>query len=150
MEVTTYRQPHIFLQVVEATAASGELVYTPDSETDALAIAPITGYAVAIPTMNAIHGQESWQGEHVSEKYGDHSAWDVDTIVQMLEDFFSVANAASLPDLSEYHWRLDKVQSLRSSCNVALNIEPSSCHVNFLTLLITPNSVYPISDEILR
>lgn len=97
------------MQVVEASAATGQLVYTPDSETDALAIAPIPGYAVAIPTMDAIHGQESWRGEFVSAKYGDHSAWDVDTIVQMMREFFRAAAAVSLPDLAEYHWRLDKV-----------------------------------------
>ena len=97
------------MQAVEATAATGQLVYAPDSDTEQLAIAPITGYAVAIPTMNAIHGQDGWKGTHVSVEYGDHSHWSVDTIVEMLTKFFAAANAVSLPELAEYHWRLDKV-----------------------------------------
>ena len=97
------------MQTVEATAASGQLVYAPDIDTEQLAIAPITGYAVAIPTMSAIHGQDSWTGAHVTAQYGDHSEWKVDTLVEMLTKFFAAANAVSLPELAEYHWRLDKV-----------------------------------------
>ena len=61
--------------------------------------------------MNAIHGQDSWQAQHVSEEYADHTAWDVRIIVEMLQKFFDVSGAVSLPDLAEYEWRLDKVSA---------------------------------------
>lgn len=59
--------------------------------------------------MNAIHGQDSWRAQHVSEEYGDHSAWDVRTIVEILGKFFDISQGTSLPELAEYNWRLDKV-----------------------------------------
>ena len=96
-----------FLHAPES--ASGQVLYASDSASEQLAVAGIQGYAVAIPTMNAIHGQDSWKGEFVSTEYGDHSAWGVDTIVEMLRKFFRVAGAVSLPALEEYQWRLDKV-----------------------------------------
>lgn len=59
--------------------------------------------------MNAIHGQDSWQAQHVPEHYADHSAWDVSAIIQILQRFFAASGGTSLPDLAEYNWRLDKV-----------------------------------------
>ena len=73
-------------------------------------VEPLQGFVVAFPTMNAIHGQDSWWAEYVSEKYADHSAWDVRVIIEMLQKFFAVSGAISLPDLAEYEWRLDKVR----------------------------------------
>lgn len=95
------------LQVVEASAEADKLVSrTHESEAE---VELLRDFVVAIPTMNAVHGQDSWQGQHVSEKYADHSAWDVHDIVAMLRRFFAVSEALSLPDLAEYEWRLDKV-----------------------------------------
>jgi len=65
--------------------------------------------------MNAIHGQDSWRAQHVSEEYGDHSAWDVRTIVEILGKFFDASQGTSLPELAEYNWRLDKVTTLHYS-----------------------------------
>lgn len=59
--------------------------------------------------MNAIHGQDSWHAPHVSVEYGDHSAWNVSLIIQILGKFFDASQGTSLPELAEYNWRLDKV-----------------------------------------
>lgn len=59
--------------------------------------------------MNAIHGQDSWRAHHVSLDYGDHSAWNVQTIIEILGKFFNASQGTSLPELAEYNWRLDKV-----------------------------------------
>lgn len=102
--------------MVEASAAADTFVTRSNAnfnESEA-EVEPLQGFVVAIPTMNAIHGQDSWQGEHVSNEFADHSAWDVNEIVLMLRRFFAVSGAVSLPDLAEYEWRLDKVS--RSFC----------------------------------
>ncbi len=100
---------HCRLQVVEATAASGAFTYKFDIDSIPETITSIRDYLAVIPTMTAIHGQDTWGGQHVSEKYGDHIAWDASTIVTMLTEFFNVTGAVSVPDLEEYAWRLDKV-----------------------------------------
>ncbi len=97
------------LQVAEATAAAGSFVHKEDVEEEGFQVQSLRDYAVAIPTMNAIHGQDSWRAQHVSEEYGDHSAWDVRTIVEILGKFFNISQGTSLPELAEYNWRLDKV-----------------------------------------
>ena len=99
--------------MVEASAAANRFVSRPSLDLPEVEVAPIQDFVVAFPTMNAIHGQDSWWGEHVSEKYGDHSAWDVGRIIEMLQTFFAVSRAISLPDLAEYEWRLDKVKFIR-------------------------------------
>ena len=111
LHLMSHQACYLFLQVVEASAAAGEFVSRalsnlsePETRVDSL-----QDFVVAIPTMNAIHGQDSWQAVHVSEKFADHSAWDVHVIVDMLCSFFAVSGAVSLPDLAEYEWRLDKV-----------------------------------------
>lgn len=100
------------LQVVEASAAANKLVTRSSLNESSVKLAPLEGFVVAFPTMNAIHGQDSWGAEYVSDKYADHSAWDVHTIIGMLHRFFAVSGAVSLPDLAEYEWRLDKVSML--------------------------------------
>ena len=100
----------ICLQVVEASAAANKFVSRPSLHLPEVEVAPIQDFVVAFPTMNAIHGQDSWWAEHVSEKYGDHTAWNVGVIIEMLQTFFAVSGAISLPDLAEYEWRLDKVK----------------------------------------
>ena len=97
------------MQVVEATAEAESFVSKGNHTADAFPLESLQGYLVAIPTMNAIHGQDSWFAEHVSEMYGDHTAWDVNTIIEILQKFFKASGGVSLPDLSEYGWRLDKV-----------------------------------------
>ena len=100
----------ICLQVVEASAAANKVVSRISLDLPEVEVAPLPDFVVAFPTMNAIHGQDSWWAEHVSEKYGDHSAWDVGRIIEMMKTFFAVSGAISLPDLAEYEWRLDKVK----------------------------------------
>ena len=102
--------------MVEASAAADSFVTRSSlnlnlSESE-VKVAPLQGFVVAFPTMNAIHGQDSWLAEYVSEQYADHSAWDVRVIIEMLWKFFNVSGAISLPDLAEYEWRLDKVRIL--------------------------------------
>ena len=100
----------ICLQVVEASAAANKFVSRPSLDLLEVEVAPLQDFVVAFPTMNAIHGQDSWWAKSVSEKYGDHSAWDVGVIIEMLQTFFAVSGAISLPELAEYEWRLDKVK----------------------------------------
>lgn len=95
--------------MVEASAAANKFVTRSSLNESAVELAPLLGFVVAFPTMNAVHGQDSWGAEYVSDKYADHSAWDVHTIIEMLHRFFAVSGAISLPDLAEYEWRLDKV-----------------------------------------
>ncbi|KAL0040088.1 hypothetical protein WJX79_005748 [Trebouxia sp. C0005] len=97
-----------FWQVAEATAAAGSFIHKEDVEEEGFQVQSLLDYVVAIPTMNAIHGQDSWRAQHVSEEYGDHSAWDVRTIVEILGKFFDISQGTSLPELAEYNWRLDK------------------------------------------
>ena len=113
MATYTATQQYCCSQVVEASAAANKFVTRSNlnfnlSES-AVELAPLCGFVVAFPTMNAIHGQDSWGAEYVSEEYADHSAWDVHTIIDMLHTFFAVSGTISLPDLAEYEWRLDKV-----------------------------------------
>lgn len=68
--------------------------------------------AVLMPTfLNVMHGQDNWQGQHVTELYGDHSAWDTPFLVNMLNKFFRIAKAFSMIDLEEEEERIDKVHS---------------------------------------
>ena len=76
--------------------------------------------------MNAIHGQDSWRAQHVSGEYGDHSAWDVRTIVEILGKFFNASQGTSLPELAEYRWRLDKVTTVHCSFSPFLFLLSSS------------------------
>ncbi len=89
-------------------AASGR-IYREDAEEEGLQVQSLRDYVVAIPTMNAIHGQDTWGARHVSDAYADHSAWDVHTIIEILRKFFDASEGTSLPELAEYNWRLDKV-----------------------------------------
>lgn len=43
---------------------------------------------------------------------GDHTAWDRQEIVEMLQIFINITEAFTLPDLKEYYWRNDKVANL--------------------------------------
>ena len=102
------------IQVAEATAAAGNLVRRAALDQPEEKVQTLQGYVVAIPTMNAVHGQDTWQGVHVSLQYGDHAAWDVNLIVEILGKFFKASQGFSLPDLAEYQWRLDKVRLLHT------------------------------------
>ncbi len=95
--------------MAEATAAAGSFIYREDAEEEGLQVQSLRDYVVAIPTMNAVHGQDTWGARHVSDEYADHSAWDVHTIIEILRKFFDASEGTSLPDLAEYNWRLDKV-----------------------------------------
>ena len=95
--------------MAEATAAAGSFIYREDAEEEGLQVQSLRDYVVAIPTMNAVHGQDTWGARHVSDEYADHSAWDVHTIIEILRKFFHASEGTSLPELAEYNWRLDKV-----------------------------------------
>lgn len=95
--------------MAEATAAAGSFIYREDAEEEGLQVQSLRDYVVAIPTMNAIHGHDTWGARHVSDEYADHSAWDVHTIIEILRKFFDASEGTSLPELAEYNWRLDKV-----------------------------------------
>lgn len=95
--------------MAEATAAAGSFIYREDAEEEGLQVQSLRDYVVAIPTMNAIHGQDTWGARHVSDEYADHSAWDVHTIIEILRKFFDASEGTSLPELAEYNWQLDKV-----------------------------------------
>ena len=95
--------------MAEATAAAGSFIYREDAEEEGLQVQSLRDYVVAIPTMNAVHGQDTWGARHVSDEYADHSAWDVHTIIEILRKFFDASLGTSLPELAEYNWRLDKV-----------------------------------------
>lgn len=53
-------------------AASGQFVFVSNS-----AIAPLHELASAIPTVNSIHGQDSWKGDCVNRVEGNilHETW---------------------------------------------------------------------------
>ena len=66
--------------------------------------------AIIMPTfLNVMHGQDNWQGQHVTEVYGDHTAWDAPFLVDMLEKFFRITESFSMIDLQEEQHRVDKV-----------------------------------------
>lgn len=102
------------MQAVEATAEAGQLVQKKHIAAERQILLPIQDYIVMLPTMNAVHGQDNWQGEHVSEMYADHTVWDQHEITDMLQQFFDNSGAISLPELAEYRWKLDKVLSPKS------------------------------------
>ncbi len=103
--------------MAEATAAAGSFIYREDAEEEGLQVQSLRDYVVAIPTMNAIHGQDTWRARHVSNEYADHSAWDVHTIIEILRKFFNASEGTSLPELAEYNWRLDKVTNFCCCCS---------------------------------
>lgn len=109
----SHAEVFLWVQAVEAAAASGEFVYQSDIESVPQPIVSIGQYTVILPTMTPIHGQDTWGAMHVSDQYGDHTAWDAETIVEMLTKFFAVTKALSFASLEEYAWRLDKVQDMR-------------------------------------
>lgn len=99
------------VQAVEAIAASGNFVYKASLDAAEQAVPSIKGFAVILPTiLSVMYGQGEWPEESVSIRYGDHSAWDRPEILEMLQHFFSITQAVSLPELAEYEWRSDKVQ----------------------------------------
>lgn len=100
------------MQVVEATVAAEKLVHKSDVHAQEVAIAPIVGMAVIMPTfLNVMYGQENWQGRHVTEVYGDHTAWNAPFVVDMLTKFLRITQSFSLVDLQEELQRVDKVHS---------------------------------------
>lgn len=100
----------VLIQVVEATREAGILTYKAHALDTAQHVSSIHGYVVLLPTMDAIHGQDPWHGLRVSDLFGDHSLWDVDTIcADLLPYFFQLSGARPLPEIAEYAWRLDKV-----------------------------------------
>ena len=98
------------LQAVEATVAAGKLVHKVGVQAPERAVAPIVGMGVILPTfLNVMHGQDNWQGQHVSEVYGDHTSWDAPFLVDLLGKFFHITRSFSLVDLQEELARTDKV-----------------------------------------
>ena len=68
--------------------------------------------AVIMPTfLNVMHGQDNWQGQHVTEVYGDHTSWDAPFLVGMLDKFLQITQSFSMIDLQEEQQRIDKVHS---------------------------------------
>ena len=100
------------MQVLEGTVAAEKLVHKTHVHDQEVAIAPIVGMAVIMPTfLNVMYGQEDWQGQHVTEAYGDHTGWNAPFIVDMLNKFFQITQSFSLIDLQEALQRVDKVHS---------------------------------------
>lgn len=100
------------MQAVEATNEAEQLVHKSALDAEAELIVPITGYIVILPeNYMLVHGQETWQGASVSIKYQDHSSWSDDFLVEMLQYFFNMAKAISFPQLDEFAWRMDKVET---------------------------------------
>ena len=104
------------VQAVEATGEAEQLVYKSAVDAEAQLIVPITGYVVILPQNWVVHGQETWQGAFVSNKYQDHSLWNEDFLVEMLQYFFNMAEAISIPELDEFAWRMDKVETFPHTC----------------------------------
>lgn len=101
----------MLVQAVEATAEAEQLVHKSTVDAEAELVVPITGYIVILPeNYMVVHGQETWQGAFVSHKYQDHSLWSNDFLVEMLQYFFMMAKAISIPQLDEFAWRMDKVR----------------------------------------
>jgi hypothetical protein len=57
-----------------------------------------------------MRAQDNWRGRYVTQKYGDHTAWDADFVFWLLERFFEITGAFSLLDMQEEQQRNDKVQ----------------------------------------
>ncbi|KAL3156542.1 hypothetical protein ABBQ38_000837 [Trebouxia sp. C0009 RCD-2024] len=109
IHVTTIRT---FWQAVEATVAAGRLVHKVGVQDSERAVAPIAGMGVILPTfLNVMHGQDNWQGRHVSEVYGDHTSWDAPFLVDLLGKFFQITQSFSLVDLQEELARTDKIDN---------------------------------------
>ena len=115
------------LQAVEATAESEQFIYKAALRADSQVVKPITGYVVILSMNEALHGQNSWQGTFVSLKYQDHSAWDTETLDELLRIFFSITEASSFPSVAEFGWRVDKV-SLSTSCRT---LQHACAHVSW-------------------
>ena len=94
------------MQAVEATGEAEWLVYKPAVQAEAQVILPITGYVVILHGNFVVHGQEQWQGAFVSYKYRDHSLWDIEFLVEMLQYFLKKAEARSIPHVDEFAWRM--------------------------------------------
>ena len=104
------------VQAVEATGEAEQLVHKSTVDDEAELIVPITGYVVILPeNYMVVHGQETWQGASVSNKYQDHSLWSADFLVEMLQYFFTMAEAISFPQLDEFAWRMDKVETFQNT-----------------------------------
>lgn len=56
-----------------------------------------------------MRAQDNWRGRYVTQKYGDHIAWDADFVFWLLERFFEITGAFSLLDMQEEQQRNDKV-----------------------------------------
>lgn len=59
-----------------------------------------------VPRLHPVHHAPE---EHI---YSDLPAWDVDFVVQMLQEFVRVSSAKTLPGVAEYRILPDKVQLL--------------------------------------
>lgn len=117
--VTAKSLTQFAIQAVEATADAEELVYKSSLEEQAQPIIPITGYVVILTMCWAVHGENNWQGESVSAKFGDHTVWGTEFLDRMLRFFFSVAQAKSFPTLEQFAWQVDKVTLLCCLCPAA-------------------------------
>ena len=56
---------------------------------------------------------------------GDHTAWDQEEIVEMLDIFVNITEAITLPDLKEYYWRNDKVPDLLA---IMMMVSAATCN----------------------
>lgn len=113
------------VQAVEATGEAGQLVHKSAVDAEAQLIVPITGHTVMLPQNWVVHGQETWQAASVSTKYQDHSLWSQDFLVEMLQYFFTMAEAVSFPQLDEFAWRMDKVQTFQHTCCILIACSPA-------------------------
>ena len=110
----------LWLQTVEATAEAGQLTYKTAFLESGQLVLPIQDYVVLQRSITLVmHGEDIWQGAHVSEASGDHSLWDADMVcTHLLAPFFTISGALPFPSLSEYSWSLDKVLLVSANCSM--------------------------------
>ena len=102
-----------FWKAVEQTVAAGHVMPADPRLSNAHST---DGNAVGIQLSNSViilprivtrlHPVHDAQQEHI---YSDLAAWDVDFVVQMLQEFLRVSSAKTLPSLAEYRILPDKV-----------------------------------------
>ena len=103
-----------FWKVVESSVAVGHLVSAnsvklkADSTGSAKSSRDLSNTVIILPRIvPRLHPVHTAQADHI---YQDLVAWDVDFMIQMLQEFLRISSAKTLPTLDEYRILPDKVR----------------------------------------
>ena len=92
------------------------------AEQDSLNVNALSNNVIILPrSVSRLHPVHHVAADHI---YSDLAAWDIDFLIQMLQQFLLVSSAKTIPSLAEYRVLPDKVHLLLISLTALLVANP--------------------------